>query len=88
MQQQFAGQVEVIGVGGSSSSPEKMQDFVDDLGVGGFAHIQDLENVIWSRYDVFTQPTFVFIDDDGSIETTRQLGEAGLTERVTALISG
>jgi hypothetical protein len=77
----------VIGVGGNSTSPEAMQAFVDDYEVGGFPHIEDLENVIWRRYGVSTQPTFVFIDDDGSISTAPALGEAGLAERVSELLA-
>jgi hypothetical protein len=77
----------VIGVGGNSTSAEAMQAFVDDYEVGGFPHIEDLENVIWRRYGVSTQPTFVFIDDDGSISTAPALGEAGLAKRVSELLA-
>jgi class 3 adenylate cyclase len=75
-----------VGVAGNSSSADGMAAFVDETGVGGFAHIQDLENEIWRRYGVQSQPTFVFIDDDGSTETTRSLSESELADRVGALL--
>jgi len=77
----------VIGIAGNSTSAEDMQAFVDDTGVGGFPHVEDLRNVIWQRYGITGQPTFVFIDDDGSIGTAPALGEAGLAERVAELLA-
>ncbi len=77
----------MIGVAGSSSSVEFMQEFVDETGVGGFSHIADVDNEIWQRFGVRTQPTFVFIDDDGSTETSRGLGQAGLAERIDELLA-
>lgn len=85
MQEQFAGQVEIIGVGGSGSAGE-MRDFVADTGVGGFAHLQDVENRVWETYGIRTQPRFAFINDDGTVEITGGMGEAGLREQVQALI--
>ena len=87
MQQRFAGQVEFVGVGGATSSAADIADFVSTYGVGAFPHVQDLENRIWRRYEVATQPVFVFIDDDGSTDRTGRLGEDGLTERVESLLA-
>jgi hypothetical protein len=64
-----------------------MNRFIDSTGVSGFPHVLDLENAVWDRYEVRSQPWFVFINDDGSIETIGSLGADGLTERVEALIA-
>lgn len=85
MQEEFAGQVDIIGVAGSSGSVPAMEEFVRTTGVDGFDHVQDLENDVWARYEIRSQPRFAFIDDDGSVEITAGLGESGLRDRVTAL---
>ena len=87
MQQAFEGRVEIIGVAGRDEITA-MESFVSDLGVDGFPHIVDLELEIWTRYDVASQPSFVFIDDDGSVETVLgAMGADALTSRVDALLS-
>ncbi|MDW3217899.1 MAG: hypothetical protein R8F63_04735 [Acidimicrobiales bacterium] len=85
MQQEFAGQVDIIGVAGASDSVPHMEEFISTTGVGGFPHVQDLGNDVWARYEIRTQPRFAFIDDDGSVEITAALGESGLRERIAAL---
>jgi len=87
VQQAFEGRVEIIGVAGRDEITA-MESFVSDLGVDGFPHIVDLELEIWTRYDVASQPSFVFIDDDGSVETVLgAMGADALTSRVDALLS-
>lgn len=85
MQQQYGDQVNIIGVAGRDTLSD-MQNFVSEFGVGGFDHIADEDTEIWTTFGVTSQPAFVFIDDDGSVETLiSSLGRDGLTERVEAL---
>ena len=87
MQETYAGQVEILGVSGRDEI-EAMQAFVADLGVDAFPHIADLELAIWDRYDVRSQPAFVFINDDGSVETViGAMGESGLMDKIDALLA-
>ena len=61
---------------------------MNDLGVDGFEHLVDTDGSFWSAFDVTSQPSFAFIDDDGTIEVRRgRMGEASLTERIEDLIS-
>ncbi len=64
-----------------------MMRFIDDGGVGGFQHAVDGDDAtIWQAFGVSSQPAFVFINDDGTIETVRgALGESGIAERLEAL---
>lgn len=64
-----------------------MARFIEEGGVGGFQHaIDDDDLTIWKAFDVSTQPSFAFINDDGTFETfVGALGESGLTERIEAL---
>ena len=85
MQEAYADRVQVVGVAGRDEV-EAMQAFVDDLGVDGFPHLTDLELEIWTRYGVGSQPAFVFISDDGSVETVLgALGEDRLASMVEDL---
>lgn len=85
MQQQFGDQVNIIGVAGRDDLRD-MEGFVSEFGVGGFDHIADEDAEIWTTFGVTSQPAFVFINDDGSVETLiSSLGLEGLTERVEAL---
>lgn len=64
-----------------------MEDFVNDNAVGDFEHLIDLDGVIWSDLEIFDQPAFAFVNDDGSIEVNiGSFEEAELAERVQALI--
>lgn len=86
-QQQYAGDVEVIGVAGRDQI-EAVEAFIAQTGVGGFPHIADLDGEIWMEYGVGSQPAFVFIDDDGSVETRLgAMGEAELAATIDALIA-
>ena len=64
-----------------------MEDFVNDNAVGDFEHLIDLDGVIWSQLEIFDQPAFAFVNDDGSVEVNiGSFEEAELAERVQALI--
>jgi len=64
-----------------------MRNFISEFGVGGFEHIIDEEQSVWSSYDVRTQPAFTFINDSGEVKTiVSRLGEERLTEELEALL--
>ncbi len=65
-----------------------MIDFVEETNVGAFDHWIDIDGAIWSELNVFDQPAFAFINDDGTVEVNvGALGEEGLAERLEALIN-
>lgn len=76
----FAGQVNVLGVGGLGEI-SAMEGFVNDTGVSNFTHVADESGDIWSGFGVTGQPAFALIDDDGSVELL--LGRQGI-ESLTA----
>ena len=76
-----------VGIAGRGDLDE-MAAFVDDGGVGGFDHVIDEDGSLWAAYGVATQPAWAFIDDDGTMTTALGgLGEAGIGERVEALLA-
>lgn len=63
-----------------------MEAFVADYGVSGFEHAIDETGDLWRTVGVTSQPSFAFINDDGTIETHRgALGLSALSDRVEAL---
>ena len=86
MQEQFAGEINIIGVGGSSTSEADLERFVAGYGVMDLINVSDTDNSVWERYGVTSQLTYAFIDDDGTTEVTKlSIGE--LAERVEQLLA-
>ena len=64
-----------------------MADFVSDNAVGDFEHLIDIDGVIWSELEIFDQPAFAFVNDDGTIDVNvGSFEQEELTARVQALI--
>lgn len=83
VEQQYGDQVRFVGVPGLSNVGS-MRGFVDETGTDSLAHIPDVDGVIWERFGVSQQRTYVFIDDDGSWRTA---GYGSLAEDVESLIA-
>lgn len=63
-----------------------MRQFVTNTGVDAFPHIADIDGEIWEAFGVGSQPSFAFINDDGTVEVViGAIGKEGLVERMTAL---
>ena len=87
MQEQYEGQVTVLGVAGRDEL-SAMEAFVEDLGVGAFPHVANDDLDIWARYEVRSQPAFVFIDGDGTFETViSAMGESSLSSMIDELLA-
>lgn len=86
MQQQFAGQVEIVGIGGSSTSVADLEQFVENFGVSHLQNVADTDNSVWERYEVFSQPVLAFINNDGATEVIR-LATQELAERIKLLLA-
>lgn len=55
-----------IGVAGQGLSHE-MAQFMYDFEVDGFDHIADKRGQVWAAFGVTAQPSYIFINDDGTI---------------------
>ncbi|WP_061963283.1 redoxin family protein [Demequina aurantiaca] len=60
--------VTMMGVAGRSDDPAAMQEFVTDYGVGGIEHLADTDGSIWANFSVVSQPAFIFVNDDGTMQ--------------------
>ncbi len=78
----------MVGVAGRDDL-SAIQGFIDDRGVSAFPHMVDETGELWAGFDVRSQPSFVFIDDGGTIvDGTGSLSEESLVERLDALVAG
>ncbi|MDS1270164.1 redoxin domain-containing protein [Lipingzhangella sp. LS1_29] len=66
--ERHAGDVAFLGVPGQGERAA-MEEFVDDTGTDGIRHVVDEDGAIWSGFGVSGQPSFVFLEADGSHET-------------------
>jgi len=85
--ERFAGRVNFVGVAGLSE-PSAMREFVADTGTDGITHLDDSSGEIWASYEIYSQPAFAFIADDGRLEVyVGSLGSDGLADIVDKLIA-
>jgi thiol-disulfide isomerase/thioredoxin len=80
----FRDTVPIIGVAGLGER-KAMTDFVIEFELAAVPQIEDREGVLWRRFEVVEQSTFVIIDRDGRIIHQGFLDGEDLTRRVTAL---
>ena len=83
--QRFAGKVTVIGVAGLDERAN-MQPFVDRTKTGSITHLADAEGVVWRRFDVAQQSTYVLLDKAGNVTFSGILGTYALRDKVADLI--
>jgi thiol-disulfide isomerase/thioredoxin len=78
---------EVAVVGVASSGPlADMQEFVAQTGTEGLTHVADTAGDVWQQFGVVSQPTFVFVDDDGRSQTfAGGLSQASLVDAMRQL---
>lgn len=82
----YAGRVNFVGVAGLGEVSE-MQAFVSDTGTEGITHLDDSSGDIWASYEIYGQPAYAFITDDGRLETyVGALGGDGLADIIDKLI--
>lgn len=83
----FKGKVQIIGIAGRGEVPA-MDGFVSDTKTGALTHVVDDSGAIWSSYGVAAQPSFAFINDDGTVKVfIGALGKDGLTKQMNALVA-
>lgn len=80
----FRTTVPIIGVAGLGER-KAMTDFVTEFELGPMPQIEDRAGVLWRRFGVVEQSTFVIIDRDGRVIHKGWLDGEDLTRRVTAL---
>lgn len=83
---QYAGRVNIVGVAGLDRT-EAMPEFVRLAKVEAMTHLADEAGVVWKRFEVTSQSTFVLLDATGQITFRGRLDADEIPDRVAALLA-
>lgn len=64
----YAGKINFVGIGANGTTDE-MKEFVSLQNFANVTHLNDANGKLWNRFGVVIQPTLVFVDKNGKIET-------------------
>ena len=79
----YAGQVNVVGVGGLADETDIL-DFARE--VDGPTHLIDVEGKIWRHFNVTAQSTYVVLDADGVVVSEGYQDDDELADQVAELV--
>jgi thiol-disulfide isomerase/thioredoxin len=85
VQQTYGDKLGVLGVAGMGSNAE-MHEFVSDLEIPDVRALDDEAGVVWRKFGVTQQSTYVLIDRSGTVVTNGYLDSADLPAKVKALV--
>jgi thiol-disulfide isomerase/thioredoxin len=83
---EYRGRLGILGIAGMGGNKE-MHQFVSDLEVGTVPHLDDQAGVLWKRFGVTQQSTYVFVDRAGKVVRTGYLDDLQLTAEVKTLVA-
>jgi thiol-disulfide isomerase/thioredoxin len=80
----YAGKVTVVGVAGLDKQPA-MREFVTRMHTSGFVNLADETGVVWRRFGITAQATYVLLDAAGQVLYTGYLDDSQLAARLANL---
>jgi thiol-disulfide isomerase/thioredoxin len=83
---EYHGRLGILGIAGMGGNKD-MHQFVSDLDVGAVPHLDDEAGVLWKRFGVTQQSTYVFVDRTGKVVRTGYLDDLQLTAEVKTLVA-
>jgi peroxiredoxin len=83
----YAGKASVVGVAGLDTVP-KMREFVDLAKLSGVPQLADEQGVVWKRFGMTAQSTFVVLDAEGTVTDRGHVDPAELPGRLDKLLEG
>jgi thiol-disulfide isomerase/thioredoxin len=85
MQQTHGDRLGVLGIAGMGSNAE-MHEFVNDLEIPDVRALDDEAGVVWRKFGITQQSTYVLVDRSGNVVTTGYLDAVDLPARVQQLV--
>ena len=82
---EYGDRLGILGVGGLGSNAD-MHEFVADLEVGAIRTLDDEAGVLWRRFGITEQSTYVLVDRAGTVKRTGYLDDRELATEVKALV--
>jgi thiol-disulfide isomerase/thioredoxin len=86
LQKEYAGRLNILGIGGLGGNKE-MHEFVADLKVGAVPHLDDEAGVVWKKFGITQQATYVILDRTGKVVASSYLDDLQLTTKVKSLVA-
>ncbi len=83
----YSGKAAVVGVAGLGTVPE-MREFVGLAKLSGFPQLADEQGVVWKRFGMTAQSTFVVLDAEGAVTARGHVDPAELPGRLDKLLEG
>jgi thiol-disulfide isomerase/thioredoxin len=85
---EYAGRAAFLGVPGLGEVAD-MREFVADTGTNGLTHVVDADGSLWQRFGVVSQPAYVFVDADGTVQAFGgSLDRESLRQAAADLLAG
>jgi thiol-disulfide isomerase/thioredoxin len=81
--EEYAGEVNVVGIAGLSDDAAGIADFADDT--SGFTNLSDSQGDVWRRFGIVEQSVFTVIDRNGEIVSEGFLEDDELNDLVATL---
>lgn len=85
LQQQYAGKVAIVGVGGLASGATAMNKFVADYNLSTFPQLADDTGSVWKRFLVPSQRYYVLLNKAGQVIYSGPLTPAQLGQKLDGL---
>jgi thiol-disulfide isomerase/thioredoxin len=86
VQAEYGDKLNVLGIAGMGDNAD-MHEFVSDLEVGTVRNLDDEAGVLWKKFGITEQSTYVLVDRSGGIVTTGYLDDLELTTKVKSLVA-
>jgi thiol-disulfide isomerase/thioredoxin len=80
----YTGKVTMVGVAGLDKQPA-MREFVTRMHTSGFVNLADEAGVVWRRFGITAQATYMLIDAAGQVVYTGYLDDDQLASRLAHL---
>ena len=86
LQKEYAGRLNILGIAGLGGNKD-MHEFVADLKVGAVPHLDDEPGVVWQKFGITQQATYVILDSAGKVVSSSYLDDLQLTTKVKSLVA-
>jgi len=86
LQKEYAGRLNILGIAGLGGNKD-MHEFVSDLEVGEVPHLDDEPGVVWKKFGITQQATYVILDRAGKVVSSSYLDDLQLTTKVKSLVA-
>lgn len=82
---EYGDRLAILGVAGLGDN-KAMHQFVSDLDVGSVPSLDDQAGLVWRKFKITEQSTFVLIDRQGAVTHTGWLDDLDLSAKVKSLV--